>query len=441
MGRGIEQLKIDKPRYDRIAEKLAKSFLDSDIKKQWQKDVAECLQAKAAYEKEKEAGLNVQANEDPIPSVLADYKLEKHKSAFKAILAVFHKKHYRGFNTVLDSEISSIYPAFEYEYIRTFNKYPVWFLEQALFCIEKEYGGITESSQNQEAKSNIKTEVISENDSMLQIGKNLFQTEKEYRERIESFSVVGQKSTFVRSILNESLTHRTDVIGILLKIFSPGRFIHLYWECYGLPDLAKEFDELDIDNRIVTLKKTLTRDECNQVINRVNEVLLAWQAWRKQALQNGIEELRKKKMKKEAKLTAWIEWLDTHEGLKSQLGDIEIYELREYLENIAIEIDKRESEINSLESKTEISEDKPISSGEDEKNKEKPTDSGEDTDNIENDSETEERLKRESRPMFPKDWALIFGVGVNKIRQWEKDKTYNFVKKSPRKWTLPIEEI
>jgi hypothetical protein len=189
----------------------------------------------------------------------------------------------------------------------------------------------------------------SENNSMKSIGENLFQTEKEYRERIESFPVFGQKSNFVRSILNESLTHRTDIIGILLKIFSPGRFIHLYWEHYGLPDLAKEFAELDIDNRFVILKKTLTKDECNQVIIRVNEVFLVWQAWRKQALQNGIEDLRKKKMDKEAKLAAWIDWMGAHEDLKSQFGDIGIYELREYLENIAVEIDKRESELSSSE--------------------------------------------------------------------------------------------
>lgn len=240
---------------------------------------------------------------------------------------------------------------------------PVWGIVHGAGSLEdfKTWWGIVK----RDIEKNRDTKYKSENNSMMQIGKNLFQTEKEYRERIESFPVFGQKNTFVRSILNESVTHRTDVIGILLKIFSPGRFIHLYWEHFGLPDLAKEFAELDIDNRIVTLKKTLTKDECNQVIHRVNEVLLAWQAWRKNAIQNGIEEVRKEKMDRDKKLTAWIDWICAHEGLKSQLDDIEIYEFREYLENIAVEIDKRESGINSLKSRAEISKDKPTDSGKD----------------------------------------------------------------------------
>ncbi len=224
---------------------------------------------------------------------------------------------------------------------------PVWGIVHSAGSLEdfKTWWGIVKRDieKNRDAKNKF------ENNSMIQIGENLFQTEKEYRERIESFPVFGQKSTFVRSILNKSVKNRTDVIGMLLQIFSPGRFMHLYWEHFGLPDLAKEFAELDMGNRIVTLKKTLTKDECNRVISRVNDVFIAWQEWRKQAFQNGIEEVRKEKMDKEAKLTAWIDWFGTHEGLKSQLGDIGIYELREYLENIAIEVDKRESESNNFE--------------------------------------------------------------------------------------------
>jgi hypothetical protein len=289
---------------------------------------------------------------------------------------------------------------------------PVWGIVHGAGSLEdfKTWWGLVKHDIEKSRNKNI----FNENDSMIQIGKNLFQTEKEYRERIESFPVFGQKSTFVRSILNEVMGKRNDVIGILLHIFSPGRFIHLYWEHYGLPDLAKEFAELDIDNRIVTLKKILTKDKCNEVINQVNEVFLAWQAWRKKAIQNGIEELQKKRMDQDKKLTAWIDWICAHEGLKSQLDDIGIYELREYLENIAIEIDKRESELSN----SEISKDNKMA----------------DIDNEE--KSTEEIINLDEDELELLNWFNDQYPGICYIKRYPKrdDKTkYNYARKLENK--------
>lgn len=46
-----------------------------------------------------------------------------------------------------------------------------------------------------------------------------------------------------------------------------------------------------------------------------------------------------------------------------------------------------------------------------------------------------------SLPMSLKNWAVIFDVGINKIRQWKDDGKYYFVQKSPRKWALPITDL
>jgi len=46
-----------------------------------------------------------------------------------------------------------------------------------------------------------------------------------------------------------------------------------------------------------------------------------------------------------------------------------------------------------------------------------------------------------SKPLFPKDWAKIFGVHRNQIYKYEKEKIYHFTKKSERKWVLPLNEL
>lgn len=50
--------------------------------------------------------------------------------------------------------------------------------------------------------------------------------------------------------------------------------------------------------------------------------------------------------------------------------------------------------------------------------------------------------KERSRPLFSKDWAYIFGLSRNKMREIrEENEVYHFRQVSPRKWTLPRREL
>ncbi|MFC1635161.1 hypothetical protein ACFL5Z_09985 [Planctomycetota bacterium] len=46
-----------------------------------------------------------------------------------------------------------------------------------------------------------------------------------------------------------------------------------------------------------------------------------------------------------------------------------------------------------------------------------------------------------SKPLWPKQWADIFGVSRSTIRRWEKDQVKRFKKDTPRKWSLPFSEV
>lgn len=46
-----------------------------------------------------------------------------------------------------------------------------------------------------------------------------------------------------------------------------------------------------------------------------------------------------------------------------------------------------------------------------------------------------------SLPLFMKQWAYIFGVSANKMRELRKGNQYHFRKVSPRKWILPKGEL
>lgn len=46
-----------------------------------------------------------------------------------------------------------------------------------------------------------------------------------------------------------------------------------------------------------------------------------------------------------------------------------------------------------------------------------------------------------SMPLGLKDWATIFDVGKNKMRDMMRDNKYHFRQISPRKWTLPKNEL
>jgi len=170
---------------------------------------------------------------------------------------------------------------------------------------------------------------------------SIWKSEGDFREELEAMQVHGQKSPFVRSLLNESARQRTDCIGLLIQVFSPGRFLPIYWFRFGLPDLAKEVAELEfvIKNRITSLRKVLSEDEFKRFVNNVDEILLQWQAWRKRAIDKGMQDI--------SEFMAWAEWSAENADLKGEWDDIseEIYELQEYLQKIALVVDER---INSI---------------------------------------------------------------------------------------------
>lgn len=48
-----------------------------------------------------------------------------------------------------------------------------------------------------------------------------------------------------------------------------------------------------------------------------------------------------------------------------------------------------------------------------------------------------------SRPLSLQQWSSIFGVSINKVREWKNDpiSPYHFQKMSERKWSLPLNEL
>lgn len=46
-----------------------------------------------------------------------------------------------------------------------------------------------------------------------------------------------------------------------------------------------------------------------------------------------------------------------------------------------------------------------------------------------------------SRPLFMKSWAKIFGISTSTMRRMRNGKKYDFIQKSERKWSLPIDEL
>lgn len=46
-----------------------------------------------------------------------------------------------------------------------------------------------------------------------------------------------------------------------------------------------------------------------------------------------------------------------------------------------------------------------------------------------------------TKPLFPKQWAVVFGVSASTMRRWKKSGVYSFDPVSPRKWRLPLSEV
>jgi len=115
--RTAEQLKHDKPIRDKVAKDLETIFADSAVKRQWQDDIKDFQQNKAAYDKKKSAGRKIKPADDPFPLATifetGDLSLidpTKHLSALKTILAVFHKRYYHGLNRIISKDTVAIWP-------------------------------------------------------------------------------------------------------------------------------------------------------------------------------------------------------------------------------------------------------------------------------------------------------------------------------------------
>jgi len=128
--RTAEQLKYDRPIYDKVAKELDTIFSDLIVKKQWQQDIKNCLQAKAEYEGKKAAGKKVKPENDPLPLDLSIMNPTKHQAAFKTILGVWHRKYRKGFNAMVTKEMLSIWPEIAKKWLFVFPD--GWFLEQIL---------------------------------------------------------------------------------------------------------------------------------------------------------------------------------------------------------------------------------------------------------------------------------------------------------------------
>ena len=108
----------------------------------------------------------------------------------------------------------------------------------------------------------------------------------------ESVPVHGQVSPFVRSLLTESAKWLADSIGLLMQVFSPGGFLPAYGERFGLPDLAREFRELDLKNRVAPIQQILSEEEFGRFKDEVNVALVQWIDWWERALAEGVRAAR-----------------------------------------------------------------------------------------------------------------------------------------------------
>jgi len=131
-----------------------------------------------------------------------------------------------------------------------------------------------------------------------------------------------------------------------MQVFSPGRFLPAYWERFGLPDLAKEFEELDLRSRVSPFAKILTEEEFGRLKDEVNAVLLAWIDWRERAMGAGIHHALQGFSDPRTRSPAWMQWVDDHRGLKQEWDDLSetVDELQRHLEAAATLIDTREAE-------------------------------------------------------------------------------------------------
>jgi hypothetical protein len=131
-----------------------------------------------------------------------------------------------------------------------------------------------------------------------------------------------------------------------MQVFSPGRFVPAYWERFDPPDLAKEFEDLDLRTRVVPLGKILTEEELGRFKDKVNAALAAWIDWRRRAIDTGILTALRKIGGRKAIDAAFQQWVDENRGLKQEWDDLgdTIDELHRDLTRMAAMIDTRAAE-------------------------------------------------------------------------------------------------
>lgn len=178
------------------------------------------------------------------------------------------------------------------------------------------------------------------------------ETEAELETRLEAFPVHGERSPFVRSLLRKQIENRTDAIAMLLEVLSPARFLPAYWQRFGLPDLVREFDELNLKNRVEDLRPTLG-EEIDRLRDRVNDIVAKWMEWRQSAVDAGIREAVARLGLDANGDHVWQNWMDKNRTLKEQWSDCcdELADVVHYMEALPALIEKPSAETAGKETR------------------------------------------------------------------------------------------
>jgi hypothetical protein len=177
------------------------------------------------------------------------------------------------------------------------------------------------------------------------------ESEEQFRSRLERGPVFGRPSPFVQALRKKAAQQKMDAIGVLLEVFSPGRFLPAYWPRFGLPDLNQEFIDLDIKTRIAAMERSLG-SETDRLREKVRAAAMAWIDWRARALTATEPECfwnvppRAKRLG-DIRPNEWDrefhKWVSYHLDLKEGWDEVywEIDELHEYLLGPAEDVNHR----------------------------------------------------------------------------------------------------
>jgi hypothetical protein len=119
-----------------------------------------------------------------------------------------------------------------------------------------------------------------------------------------------------------------------VEVFSPERFQPAYWKQFGLPDLACDFRDLDLDKRVAPFRAILAEEEFERFCDAMYGVVSAWTAWRNRfSTTNNPEDGRP--------TNGRIHWSD--ETLQRKWDEIirSMDDLRRHLHKVAVLIGRR----------------------------------------------------------------------------------------------------